>query len=64
VVERYTPGGPDHLTYEATIEDSETFSRPWKISMPIYRRLEPNLQLIDYDCVSFFWKKFTPAASR
>jgi hypothetical protein len=57
VVERLTPNGPDHLSYEATIDDPETFSRPWKISMPIYRRLEQNLQILEYDCVSFFWHR-------
>src|SRR6266851_3231714 len=40
VVERYTPRGPDVIMYEATIEDKGVFSRPWKISMPIYRRLD------------------------
>jgi hypothetical protein len=40
VVEHYAPHGPDTLTYEATIEDKNVFTRPWKISMPIYRRLE------------------------
>ena len=34
VTERWTPKGPDHLWYEATIEDPKTFSKPWKISMP------------------------------
>ena len=29
VTERWTPKGPDHLWYEATIEDPKTFSKPW-----------------------------------
>jgi hypothetical protein len=57
VVERYTPMGRDHINYEVTIEDAKVFTRPWKMSMIIYRRLEPGLQLLDYDCVSFFWKR-------
>lgn len=57
VVERYTPRDPDHIWYEATIEDPKVFTRPWKMSMMLYRRLEPGLQLLDYDCVSFFWNK-------
>src|SRR5207249_2036569 len=40
VVERYTPRSAETLTYEATIQDPETFSRPWKISMPLYRNVE------------------------
>src|SRR5436309_3111830 len=46
VVERFTATSPDHLNYEATIEDSQTFTRPWKISMPLYRRMEKNLQIL------------------
>jgi hypothetical protein len=53
VVERYTRTGPDHLRYEATITDPKVFTRPWKISMPLYRRMEPNAQLIEYKCVEF-----------
>jgi hypothetical protein len=53
VVERYTRLGPDHLMYEATIEDPKTFTRPWKMSMPLYRRIEPNAQLGEYICVEF-----------
>ena len=50
VVERYTPIGRDAFSYEATIEDPKVFTRPWKISMPIYRRLEPNAQLMEFRC--------------
>ena len=53
VVERYTPLNANALTYEATIEDPKTFSRPWKISMPLYRRLEKNAQLLEFKCVEF-----------
>jgi hypothetical protein len=53
VVERFTATGPDHLLYEATIEDKNVFSRPWKISMPIYRRMEKNAQILDFRCVEF-----------
>ena len=53
VVERYTPTGPNHLHYEATIDDPETFTEPWKISMPLYRRMEPNAMILDFKCVEF-----------
>lgn len=53
VVERYTLHGPDTLMYEATIEDKNVFTRPWKISMPIYRRQEKNVQLMEFKCVEF-----------
>ena len=51
VVERYTPMSPYHLMYEATIEDPTVFTRPWKISMPLYRRVEENAQLLEFKCV-------------
>jgi hypothetical protein len=53
VVERYTARSPDALNYEATITDPKVFSRPWKISMPLYRRLEKNAQVLEFKCVEF-----------
>jgi hypothetical protein len=53
VVERYTRTSPDVISYEATIEDPKVFTRPWKISMPLYRRQEKNAQLMDFKCVEF-----------
>ena len=53
VVERYTPAGPDHLNYEVTIEDPTVFTRPWKMSMPLYRRQEANIQLLEYECYAY-----------
>ena len=53
VTERYTPTSPDHLLYEATIEDPKVFTRPWKIRMPLYRRLESGKKLLEYKCVEF-----------
>jgi hypothetical protein len=41
------------LWYEATIEDPKVFTRPWKMSMPLYRRIEKNPQLFEYKCVEF-----------
>jgi hypothetical protein len=53
VVERYTRVGADHLMYEATIEDPKVFTRPWKIRMPLYRRVEEHAQLLEFKCVEF-----------
>ena len=57
VVERYTPMGPNHLLYEATIEDPNVFTRPWTISLPLYRRIEPNVELMEFKCVEFVEEK-------
>ena len=53
VVERLTAASPYHITYEATIEDPKVFSRPWKISFPLYRRMERDVQLMEFKCQPF-----------
>jgi hypothetical protein len=53
VIERYTRTSPDVISYEATIEDPNVFTRPWKISLPLYRRQEKNAMLLDFKCVEF-----------
>ena len=51
VVERYTPISRDAIRYEATIEDPKVFTRPWTISLPLYRRLEADAQILDFRCM-------------
>ena len=53
VIERYTPISAYHINYEVTIEDPEVFTRPWKMSMPLYRRLEENIRILEYECYTF-----------
>jgi len=53
VVERYSLLDPDHINYEATIEDPKTFTRPWKMSMILNRHKEKNFRLLEYECFSF-----------
>jgi hypothetical protein len=53
VVERYTPVDRNHINYEVTIEDPKVFTRSWKMSMPLYRRLDRNMQLLEYECSAF-----------
>jgi hypothetical protein len=53
LTERFTRRSPDVLWYEVTIEDPDVFTRPWRIAMPIYRRAEPNMQLLEYRCTEF-----------
>jgi hypothetical protein len=53
VTERYTLLDDNLMQYEATIDDPETFSRPWTISMPLYRRMEENARLLEFNCVDF-----------
>jgi len=53
LVERFTMQTPNVIRYEVTVEDPNVFTRPWKISMPIYRRMEPNMALLEYRCTEF-----------
>jgi hypothetical protein len=53
LTERYTPTGPNSLNYEVTVDDPTVYTRPWKMTMPLYRRLDKNVQLLEYNCVPF-----------
>ena len=53
VVERFTRTSPDHINYEVTIEDPKVFTRPWKMSMPLYRHQERNFELLEYECYAY-----------
>ena len=49
LVERFSLAGPDHIRYEVTVEDAKVFTRPWKMSMTLYRRKEPNARILEYE---------------
>ena len=53
VTERFSLLDANHIQYEATIDDPNVFSRPWTISMPLYRHIEPNAELLEFKCVEF-----------
>ena len=53
VVERYSFIDASHLNYEVTIEDPKVFTRPWKIQMPLYKRIEPAPRVLEYYCYGF-----------
>ena len=53
VIERYTPTGPNTMRYEATIIDPEIFTRPWNMSMTLYRRVGEDARLQQFKCVEF-----------
>ena len=57
VVERYTLIDAGHIMYEATLEDPKVFTRPWKITMPLYRRIEKNARILEYECVHYLQDK-------
>jgi hypothetical protein len=53
VTERFQLLDADHLWYEATLEDPQTYTAPWTIAMPLYRHVESNAQLLEHKCVPF-----------
>ena len=53
VVERWTPTSANTMRYEAEITDPATFTRPWKMSMNLYRRLGEDNRLQQFKCVEF-----------
>ncbi|MEQ8409578.1 MAG: hypothetical protein RKH07_15030 [Gammaproteobacteria bacterium] len=53
VEERWTPRGPNHVDYTATITDPNTFTRPWSISLPLYRNVREDMQLLEFKCAEF-----------
>lgn len=60
VVERYTLTDADHMQYEASVEDAKVFTRPWKMSMILYRHKEKNFQLLEHECYGFDYEQYYP----
>jgi hypothetical protein len=60
VTERYTLADPDHINYQATIEDPKVFTKPWNIKLILYRRKEADAQLLEYECYAFDVEKYYP----
>jgi hypothetical protein len=49
VTERLTRTAADVITYEATMEDSKTFTRPWTIRMPLYKHRDMD-RILENEC--------------
>jgi hypothetical protein len=63
VIERYTLRDRNHIEYEATIEDPQVFTRPWKMRMIFYRHLEENFRVLEYLCWAFPLERYYPYPS-
>ena len=50
VTERFTRTGPGSLLYEATISDPMTFTKDWKIAVPMVQKTGPTARLMEYEC--------------
>jgi hypothetical protein len=41
------------MDYQVTIEDPSIYTRPWTISMTLYRLVKDDAQLLEFKCVPF-----------
>ena len=53
VQERYTIKDENRIDYEATLTDPSVYDKPWKIRMPLYRRLDDGARLLEFKCVEY-----------
>lgn len=53
IVEKFTLKDKDHIDYEAEIDDPSIYTHKWTIKMPLYRRVEDNAQILEFNCVPF-----------
>jgi len=60
VVERYSLLDADHINYQVTIEDPKVFTRPWNLGLILYRHVEKNFQLLEYECYGFDLEQYYP----
>ncbi|MBT4518431.1 MAG: hypothetical protein HOC23_00380 [Halieaceae bacterium] len=53
VTERLTLISDHNIHYQATLEDHKVYTRPWKISMPLYRRVGADARIMQFNCAEF-----------
>jgi len=53
VTERFTLTSDHTAEYEATLEDKKVYTRPWKISMPLYKRVGADARILQFNCAEF-----------
>jgi hypothetical protein len=47
VIERFSRSGPDTINYEITINDPDTWTKPWSLMIPLRRSPKP---VYEYAC--------------
>jgi hypothetical protein len=53
IVERWSPIDATHVKYSATITDADTFTKPWTMSMTLYKHVGEDARLQQFKCVEF-----------
>jgi hypothetical protein len=51
VVERFTMVNDRSINYEATIEDSKAYTKPWKVAFTLNRNMQPNYEQMEFACI-------------
>jgi hypothetical protein len=60
VVERWSYLDGNTIEYKATLEDPQVYTRPWTLSVILYRHREKNFQLIENYCFTLPYDQFYP----
>jgi hypothetical protein len=60
VTERWRFVDPNTISYTATVEDPQVYTKPWTINVLLNRRREKNFELIEDYCFTLRYEKFYP----
>lgn len=60
VIERWTFVDENTIRYQARLEDPQVFSKPFSLSVLLYRNREPNVQLIENYCYTLDYDQYYP----
>lgn len=60
VSERWTLLDANTIEYVATLEDSQVYTRPWKLSVLLHRHRELDFQLIENTCYTLDYDQYYP----
>jgi hypothetical protein len=53
VTERFTRTSEHTMHYEVTLADESVYTRPWTMSMPLYKRVGADDRIMQFNCVEF-----------
>lgn len=60
VTEKWRFVDPNTISYTATVEDPQVYTKPWTINVLLNRRREKNFELIEDYCFTLRYEKFYP----
>ena len=63
LVERWSYVDRNTIRYRATFDDPKVYTKPWSLEVLLYRRLEPNVQIIENYCATLDFDKYYPVPS-